>query len=322
MHRLFLAGLALALCLSGPPARSAGFQFLDVPADAAGPAIHGAMWYPCAEPAGTVDLGNMTLPAVKDCPISGDELPLVVVSHGEGGSFVGHHDTDETLADAGFVVAAISHPGDNASDLSRNTDLSVFIERPTDIKRLIDFMLGPSPVSSRIDRRRVGLFGFSRGGYTALVVIGANVDWAHVTQICQGSSVPACAQVLRKEYPSEPLTHDPRIRAAVIADPLAILFTAGSLAAITTPIQLWASERGGDGIYPRDVAEVDKSLPASHEFHVVPNSGHFVFLAPCSPAGVKEHPELCTDASDFDRVAFHKQFDAAVLAFFRANLGF
>ena len=76
-----------------------------------------------------------TLPGVKDCPIAGDRLPLVVISHGRGGDFIGHHDT-ETLADAGFNVAAISHPGDTVSDMSRSGDLSVMIERPTDIKRL------------------------------------------------------------------------------------------------------------------------------------------------------------------------------------------
>lgn len=36
-------------------------------------------------------------------PISGDKLPLVVVAHGRGGSFVNFHDTAETLADAGFI---------------------------------------------------------------------------------------------------------------------------------------------------------------------------------------------------------------------------
>jgi predicted dienelactone hydrolase len=87
-------------------------------------------------------VGRTTLPGVKDCPIAGDKLPLVVISHGRGGDFIGHHDTAETLADAGFIVAAISHPGDTVSDMSRSGDLSVTIERPTDIKRLIDFMVG------------------------------------------------------------------------------------------------------------------------------------------------------------------------------------
>jgi len=80
------------------------------------------MWYPCPEPPGEIDLGNITLPGgkvanitlpgVKDCPMSGDRMPLVVVSPGDGGGWSDQHDTAETLADAGFIVAAIDHPGD------------------------------------------------------------------------------------------------------------------------------------------------------------------------------------------------------------------
>ena len=36
------------------------------------------MWYPCSEPPGEIDLGNITVPRVKDCPISSDKLPPVV----------------------------------------------------------------------------------------------------------------------------------------------------------------------------------------------------------------------------------------------------
>jgi len=55
-------------------------------------------------------------------------------------------------------------PATNAADISRFYDLSVYFERPADIKRLIDFMLSASTVASKIDPRRVGLFGFSRRG--------------------------------------------------------------------------------------------------------------------------------------------------------------
>jgi predicted dienelactone hydrolase len=65
---------------------------------------------------------------------------------------------------------------------------------------------------------------------------------------------------------------------------------------------------------------VDSNLPARHEYHVVPNAGHFAFLAPCPPALVTELAEICVDANSFDRVAFHTQFDAAALAFFRTHL--
>jgi predicted dienelactone hydrolase len=256
----------------------------------------------------------------KNCPISGDNLPLVVVSHGKGSHFVLHHDTAETLADAGFIVAAINHPGDNFLDLSRSGDLSVMVGRPTDIKRLIDFMVGASPAASKIDAERVGFFGFSRGGYTGLVLIGGNPDWASDSDFCPQSSFHRCEQIRRKEFPALPLAHDVRIKAAVTADPLAVFLTADSFAAVKAPVQLWASEYGGNGVSPESVAAVDRSLPARHEYHAVPNAGHFAFLIPCPPALANERREVCTDAPGFDRVAFHKHFNADVLVFFRTHL--
>jgi hypothetical protein len=52
-----------------------GFRFIEVPADADGPALKGAMWYPCSEPPGEITLDSYTLSVVKDCAISGDGLP-------------------------------------------------------------------------------------------------------------------------------------------------------------------------------------------------------------------------------------------------------
>jgi predicted dienelactone hydrolase len=310
----------IALCLAAIEARAAGFQLIDIPAEGDAPALHGAVWSPCAAaPDGEIKLSSITLPGVQDCPISGDKLPLIVISHGSGGSFVGHHDTAETLADAGFVVAAINHPGNTASDNSRVLDLSEFIERPTDTKRLIDFMLTASPAAGKIDPQRIGFFGFSRGGYTGLVLIGADVDWDNVIHRCEGATVHICDQVRNNEHPAQ-LPHDLCVKAAVIANPLAIYFTAASFASVKVPVQLWNTEHGGDGVEPHDVAAVDKSLPAAHEYHFVSNAGHFVFLAPCPADLTARRPELCTDPPGFDRVAFHKQFDADVLAFFRAHL--
>jgi predicted dienelactone hydrolase len=258
--------------------------------------------------------------------MTGNKLPLVVVSHGNGGSMLAHHDTAESLADAGFIVAAVDHPGDSIADLSRVADLSVHVERPTDVKRLIDFMLGASPAASRIDAKRIGFFGFSAGGYTGLVLIGANPDWP--TDLCQRSSAASvCAEILRKELHAQPLTHDRRIKAAVIADPACCFFIADSLAAVKVPVQLWASERGGKGlpttnprITPESAAVIARSLREKHEYHVVPNAGHFAFLPPCPPELARGFPEGCTDAPGFDRAAFHKEFNSSVLAFFRANL--
>ena len=130
------------------------------------------VWTPCAKPAEEMPFGPFTLQGRRDCPTVGDKLPLVVISHGHTSSYIGHHDLAEVLANAGFVVAAINHPGDSFSDSSREGDMSVFVERPNDIKRLIDYMLGTAPDAARIDPQRIGFFGFSRGGYTGLVLAG------------------------------------------------------------------------------------------------------------------------------------------------------
>lgn len=314
---------AAAFCLSSTLAQAAGFAFLEVAADAEGPALRGAVWYPCdaqAASAAPLALGPLiTLQVAKDCAIRSGKWPMVVMSHGAGGSFLGHRDTAAALADAGFVVAAISHSGDNFEDMSRHRDLSVFISRPMDKKRLVDHMLRRWP--ERIAPAQIGFFGFSRGGYTGLVLAGAVPDFNQLRAHCQDPAGAVCARVSQNALPTLPPSQERRIKAFVIADPLSSVFaTAGSVKDVTAPIQLWGSERGGDGVSPENVATIARNLPVKADLHLVANSGHFAFLTVCPPELVKAAPEICTDSAGFDRAAFHQQLDAQVLAFFRKKL--
>ncbi|SDR54356.1 Predicted dienelactone hydrolase [Burkholderia orbicola] len=312
--------LAALLCLSATVAHAAGVKFLRIPADAAGPELRAMVWTPCADATQSLTVGPYTLKGRRDCPTAGDKLPLVVISHGHGGSFLGHHDLAETLADAGYVVAAINHPGDTFSDMSRAADLQEFVERPDDIKRLVDYMLGHAPDAAHIDPARIGFFGFSRGGYTGLVLAGGNPDFAHAPVACPDPAWPICKQIRAGDLPKAPLTHDPRIKAYVLADPLDEFPTADTLKNVRAPIQLWASEAGGDGVTPDTAPALAALLPQRPEFHVVPNSAHFAFLAPCPEQLTHDAPDICTDAKGFDRTAFHASLDAKALAFFNANL--
>jgi predicted dienelactone hydrolase len=308
-----------ALCLSATLAQAAGFGFIQVPADKDGPALRGAVWYPCDAPAVPLAFGpELTIQATKDCAIKGGPWPLVVVSHGAGGSFLVHHDTAAALADAGFIVASISHPGDNFQDLSRQEELSIFASRPMDMKRLVDFALQRWP--ERIDASHIGFFGFSRGGYTGLALAGATPDFRIGMQWCKTApDLPMCVQVRGNALPSQPPVHDARLKAAVIADPLSF-FDAAGLKGVTIPVQLWASALGGDGVLPEQVDAVRRGLPSPPDYQVPPGSAHFAFLAPCSPAMAKELPDICSDAPGFDRVAFHADLNAKVTAFFRQHL--
>ena len=308
-----------ALCLAPALSNAAGFAFIDVPADTDGPALHGAVWTPCDAPAKPIVLDTLVLAGVRDCAIAGANLPLVVISHGTGGSALGHHDTAEALADAGFVVAAISHPGDNFRDLSRQQHLSAFATRPVDLRRLVDFMLKDWPGHARVDAGRVGVFGFSRGGYTGLVAAGAVPDFALRAGACApDSSFPMCEEFRHGDVPPAP-ARDARVKAAVIVDPFSA-FDARGLKSVTLPLQLWSSEFGGDGVAPEEVAALRRALPVAPDWHVATGAAHYAFLAPCAPAMAEAAPELCRDKRGFDRVAFHARFDAAVVAFFKAQL--
>ncbi|MGY8667765.1 dienelactone hydrolase family protein [Bradyrhizobium sp. UFLA05-109] len=328
MHLLKFT-LASAFCLMATLVQAAGFRLITVPAEAGFPEIRAAVWSPCLEKAGEVKFRTTTLPATQDCVVSGEELPLIVISHGYGGSFVGHHDTAEALADGGFVVVALNHPVDaGGGDMSRADTLAAWTERPADITRVIDYMLTAWPDHSKLDRQNIGFFGFSRGGYTGLVVAGGNPDLRKAVAFCpEGSPKPSCAELRRNEIPTQAFGHDQRVKALVIADPaFGPLFDPDGLKSVKIPTQLWASElsgedRTGGEVTPAYVSAIDRDLPVKPDYHLVPGAGHYAFLPPCAPDLAKRLPNICTDRPGFDRVAFHTEFNAAVLAFLRKAFG-
>jgi predicted dienelactone hydrolase len=298
------------------PANAAGMQLLD------SPGLAGAIWYPCSGKPEKISLGDLAVAAdfgltgVKDCPVTGAKLPLITFSHGRGGWFGQHHDTAEALADAGFIVAAINHPGDTANDFSRRNTLSVWVSRPADMVRLLDFMLNDWKDRTSIDPARIGFFGFSLGGYTGLVLAAATLDTQRLATLCTEKT--GICEELHNGAVLPSLPHDTRIKAAVLADAaVTAVFTRESLAGIQIPLQVWRSQFGGHGVDPTGTERVSNSLPGRPEIHVVP-AGHYAFLAPCSEQLAATVPRICTDnPPDIDRAAFHREFNASVIRFFR-----
>ncbi|MFN3671189.1 MAG: alpha/beta hydrolase family protein [Bosea sp. (in: a-proteobacteria)] len=315
--------LLLATLLAAPTlVHAAGLTRFDLPADERGPAIRVAQWSPCAAPATPITLGPFVFPAVRDCPIAGDDkLPLVVISYGFGGTYLAHHDTAEALADAGFVVVALNHPDDNAFNAARFDSLKALRTRPMDVKRLIDHMLGPASAAPRIDPERIGFFGFSRGGYTGLVLAGAQPDIRQLRALCQDPTGATCDRIPAEMVPPGEPVRDPGVKAFVIADPLASVFpNASGLSQVKAPLQLWRSQNGGDGVAPADVAAIATNLPERAELHDVARADHFAFLSVCPEALARDQPAICADPPGFDRAAFHAELNGKVVAFLRRNL--
>lgn len=95
-----------------------GFQELTIPNGAEKPLTIG-IWYPTDAPAHPQPLLSFTQTVAIAAPAAGEALPLVVMSHGTGGWYGEHYDTALALARAGFVVAAVTHTGDNYADHSQ-----------------------------------------------------------------------------------------------------------------------------------------------------------------------------------------------------------
>lgn len=246
-------------------------------------------------------------------------LPLVVISHGNGGDYRGHDDTARALAAAGFIVASLTHTGDNWRDQSRATDVAL---RPRQLSLLIEAMVREPDV----DPDRIGAFGFSAGALTVLTAAGAEPDLSRVAAHCQ--SHPAfydCALIAARGIPASGAdavwTHNPRIRAVVAAAPaLGFTLTSERLAAVTQPVQLWRGENDRVLPSPFYVEPVRDGLPRPPEFHTVPGAGHFDFLPPCSAQLAANAPMICAPTPGFDRAAFHETFNREIVRFFRQAL--
>lgn len=319
---LFSAFAALAIMLSGACVQAAGFQ-QGVAADPGGKPLVIGIWYPSQAVAKPVSMGPMTMTVAINAPVNGKALPMIVMSHGTGGSYLGHFDTAIALADAGFVVVAMNHAGDNHADQSRSVEI---MDRPRQVSRVIDHMLSSWEGRAAIDPQRIGMFGFSAGGFTTLAIIGGVPDFTKIGPMCQQHPGDFACQLVAKSQspvvaPAATAVADARIKVAVIAAPaLGFTFSPDGLKNVKVPVQLWRAENDVIVPHPRYAEAVRLALPEAPDYHVVPNAGHFDFLAPCSDAFASMAPAICTSSAGFDRAAFHVGFDSAVVKFFAKAL--
>jgi predicted dienelactone hydrolase len=315
--------LGLALSVMSTATYAAGLHFFEVAGDGTARPLTGAIWYPCNAAGQEIVVRDFTLHGAKDCPLNGDKFPLVVVSHGRGGWFGVHQALAASIADAGFVVAAVDHPDHNSQNRARIDALSTLVERPVDLKRLIDFMHRSWTGAAQLDHNRVGIFGFSLGGYTALVAIGGDPDFRQDLPGCEKSDYLACEQLRNGEVTSPASSSDERIRAAIVVDPgPSIFFSSDRLKSIKVPIQLWSSDPKLSANFVSGCCALGlrSRLPVVPEFYLVSNGVHFSFLPPCSEAMRQLPRSLCDDAPGFDRAAFHEDFKNKVIGFLRKHL--
>ena len=320
--------LAILPAAMASPGKTVGFQQVSVP-DPEGKPIAMAIWYPSDAPAADSPLGMFSQFVATNAPLAGKQLPLILISHGTSGSFASHFDTALALAKAGFVAAAITHTGDSFADQSYTGNQINLIDRPRQIRVALDYLLESWKDHAQLDSERIGMFGFSLGGFTTLVMIGGTPDLTQTAKLCATRpDAPECTFVKRRHGDQlEPVAvapvwvHDERIKAAVIAAPaVGFLFEGGGLKQVSVAVELWCASNDQQAPDAWNSGMVRKELPKPPEEHAVPGVDHFVFLAPCSEALAKAAPAICQDPSGFSRKEFHVSFNRTVVAFFSREL--
>ncbi|BAU65333.1 hypothetical protein STA3757_27150 [Stanieria sp. NIES-3757] len=180
------------------------------------------------------------------------KTPVVVISHGLASNPESFEDLAQHLASYGYVVAIPQHPGSDTKQAqalrkgySREVfDVQEFINRPKDISYVIDELerRNQSEFGGRLDLENVGVAGHSFGGYTALAVAGAVIDFDYLQQICDrlygGLNTALLLQCRALSLPRETYNfRDERVKAVIGANPVnSAIFGQQGLREIKIPV--------------------------------------------------------------------------------------
>jgi predicted dienelactone hydrolase len=335
--------VAPTAALAAHAATGVGFASITIHDPVNGGTMPGYVFYPSERARGVTWIGPYELHATRNAaPVPGAK-PLVVISHGHGGSDLDLHVLAVYLADHGFVTATLQHPEDNYRDTSGDGTPAVEVGRPIEVKATISMLLDDPHWKTLIDPNRIGVAGFSHGGYTVLMVVGAVPRferWAAycaqhptATDLCGTPQQIAMLQtksgkqkweahmaILQDSLKRWGNPDDPRVKAAFVMAPFGMVFDKAGLATINRPVFLYDAQ--DDHVVPLryntlHIAPLIKTLVG---IKIIPKATHFVFLGPCSAKLAKVAPGICKVPPGVDRAAVYRQIGADALAFFRKTL--
>ena len=289
-------------------------------------------------------IGHALVPHASFAP---GRLPVILLSHGTGGSAASLDWFASALAERGYVVAGVNHPGNNALEPLTEAGFRLWWERASDISEVLDGVLADPQIGPHIDAKRIGAAGFSLGGYTVVELAGARTDVLRFNRFCESAAADAVchppeADALRPRLgrkisghrlnDSDPATErslarsgasyrDPRIRAVfAIAPALGEAFDPAGFAEIRIPVTITA----GDGDVTVPIATNARrfaNLIPQATLAILPGGvSHYTFLDQCVPELVEEQPQICRDADGVDRKVVHHQTAERAVSFFTKTL--
>jgi len=310
------------------------------------------IWYPSAVPPEQLSASPSSNPmfvplpsTAVDGPLSraNERYPLILISHGTGGSALGMFWLGYYLASRGYIVAALNHHGNTGAEPSMDPrGFLLYWERPRDLSAVLDRLLKDPVFGPHIDPQRIGAAGFSLGGYTVIAAAGARFNRAEYDRFCSSAQRDfTCGP--QPEFPDAPrlfqdliakdavtrdsLAHsgdsfrDVRIKAIfAIAPVFGRAFTSADLTDVRLPVQIVVGL--GDTTAPAatNAQRYAALLPGAKLLLLPASVSHYTFVPECTEQGKKTLTRLCKDAPGLDRHSVQAQVSALAADFFDSNL--
>ncbi|GBF79626.1 alpha/beta hydrolase [Aphanothece sacrum] len=184
------------------------------------------------------------------------KIPVVIISHGLASRPQDFSDRAKQLASYGYLVALPQHPGSDfqqvqnmLAGLSRELyNVNEFIDRPLDISYVIDELevRNNREFGGRLELKNVGVMGHSFGGYGALAVAGAPIDFKKLEEVCGrriwGPNLSLLLQCRALELPRKEYNfRDERVTSALVINPVtSAIFGSQGLNQVKIPVMIGA----------------------------------------------------------------------------------
>lgn len=261
--------------------------------------------------------------------------PVIVISHGLGSDRTTYAYLARHLATYGFVVAVPEHPGSNSQQLqalisgsaSQVTAPAEFIDRPLDVTYLLDELEELSQSDTlfrgRMDVQRVGIIGQSMGGYTALVLAGAQINFERLEAECTENTFNLSLLLQCRALdlpPFLPDLQDERVKAVIAINPIgSSLLGEEDYGAIQTPVMMISGS--SDTIAPALLEQIRPFtwLQTPHRYLAVLQGGtHFstIDVPNSNAAATGEIVQLPSQLVGPDPALAHTYLRSLSLAFF------
>ncbi|MCY4006810.1 MAG: hypothetical protein OXE84_08330 [Rhodobacteraceae bacterium] len=329
--------LAIPIIASASVADTAGLQIeeLFLPHHEARARV--AIWYPSTALENRILYADNAVfkgvEAYLEGSVSDGEHPVVLFSHGLGGTDRSQAWLGAALAKKGAIVVLVNHPNSTWSDFDMSDGVKHWT-RITDLRAALDALLENPKFSGHVDTTRIMAAGFSYGGWTALSMGGATGNHAGSVETCQRfrQSMSVCDLLLSNEVSLQTIDPDvwnkryadPRITHVTAIDPGFVWGLDESNLTFLIPQTLVIGLGGANDRLP--AADFDRSglsdLMGGRRIERFNPAYHFTAMPVCKPSGaailVAENDDpVCTDPAGTDRAAVH----SAIIELMSGELG-